>query len=388
MSKVKVQPELIKWARVRAALDEQEVAEKVPVDLERYLGWEQGDKQPTFNQLLKLSHVLHVPFGYLFLENPPEEELPLPDFRTKEDMPPRSISVDLRETIYDIQRKHDWYKQFRIDNGIVPSFSSQKIQADGSVRDIAKSISDFFDIGLKFRTSFSYQDEYLNGFSSKLETAGVWIVKSSYVRSNNRRPLDVDEFRGFAISDEILPTIFVNSADAKGAQLFTLAHELVHIWIGESGISNPSLNPESSMTDSRLEKLCNAIAAEILVPEEELRDLSGKVVDIFSTVNNLRRHFHVSPIVIARRLLDCGLVSRNEFFVFYASEKERWKQAKDKLKGNDGGPSPYKTVPSRYGKVFTKCIVNSAVSGETLLQSASRLLGCSVPTMMQLASRL
>jgi Zn-dependent peptidase ImmA (M78 family) len=192
---------------------------------------------------------------------------------------------------------------------------------------------------------------------------------SGIVQNNTHRKLSVHEFRGFALSDPIAPLIFVNGADSKAAQMFTLAHELAHLWLGQSGLSDIVPNSTNS---SRVEVWCNAVAAEILAPLEAVRHDLITREPIPATVARLARNFKVSTLVILRRLLDLGVLDRAGFTLAYAQELERIADAR----GGTGGDF-YRTTISRTGKRFLRALVQSTLEGQTLYRDAFRMLGIS-----------
>lgn len=148
-------------------------------------------------------------------------------------------------------------------------------------------------------------------------------MRSGIVGNNTHRPLSVDEFRGFVVADPYAPVIFINGKDARAAQIFTLIHELAHIWLGASGVSNERLG-DTHHRDADVEKICNATAAEFLVPASELRTRWKGDIDFSTQVRDLTRVFKVSGVVIARRATELKLVSWEEFFAFYQREREAW----------------------------------------------------------------
>src|SRR5919108_497152 len=150
MVQVEVRPELLRWARERAGLDLGVLTHRFP----QLADWERGTVRPTLKQIEHFAKVAHTPVGYLFLQGPPIERVPIPDFRA--------------------------------------------------------------------------------------------------VGSNNRRKLDPQEFSGFALADDLAPLVFINGADTKAAQMFTLAHELAHIWLGQSAVSDAQASWVSDGSDAKV----------------------------------------------------------------------------------------------------------------------------------------
>ena len=209
----------------------------------------------------------------------------------------------------------------------------------------------------------------LRRFIEQADVLGVLVMVSGVVGSNNRRKLDPDEFRGFALSDDLAPLVFINGADTKAAQMFTLAHELAHIWLGQSALSD--VDPASAPTHG-VEIWCNQVAAEFLVPLEDLRTEDHERAGSQEECGRLARVFKVSTLVILRRLHDAGALSRDELWQAYHAEVARL-QAIPRASGGDF----YLTQAARVSKRFARALVVSTLEGQTLHRDAFRLLGFS-----------
>ena len=154
-------------------------------------------------------------------------------------------------------------------------------------------------------------------------------MRSGIVGNNTHRQLSVDEFRGFALSDPYAPLVFINSRDSKGAQMFTLAHELVHIWLGVSGVSNLEA---TYAPNHRIERFCNRVAAEVLVPAIELRTEWPTARTQSRPLASLAQRFKVSSLVLLRRLRDLRFISEAQFERQYADEEKRFQEAHDTVR--------------------------------------------------------
>jgi len=207
------------------------------------------------------------------------------------------------------------------------------------------------------------------------------------VGNNNTRKLSVAEFRGFALADEYAPLIFINSQDSKAAQIFTLAHELVHIWLGSRSVSNHPINFWSSKATNEIERFCNKCAAELLVPEDQfaLRWKGGE--DLESRLQSTCRHFRVSSLVILRRALELQYIDQTEFQDQYDRENAKIKEYADKKAERSRG-SFYPTFFARHSNRFTLSVVASAAEGRLPYRHAASLLGVKVKTVVSLSSKL
>jgi Zn-dependent peptidase ImmA (M78 family) len=198
---------------------------------------------------------------------------------------------------------------------------------------------------------------------------GVLVMISGVVGSNNRRKLDPREFRGFALSDDLAPLVFINGADTKAAQMFTLAHELAHVWLGQSALSD--VDP-ASVPSHRVEIWCNQVAAEFLVPLEQLQTEYRQRVGLQEEYGRLARFFKVSTLVILRRLCDAGVMSPDDMWQACNEEVARL-QVIPRASGGDF----YLTQSARVSKRFARALVVSTLEGQTLHRDAFRLLGFS-----------
>lgn len=303
MTRIPVNPELLTWARKRAGLDTLALAGRFP----KLDQWETGSLQPTLRQLEAFARAAHVPIGYLFLPAPPEEALPIPDFRTLADRAIDRPSPNLLDTLYLCQQRQDWYRDYARMQRMepLPFVGSTAVTSD--VEAVAQSMRETLDLSAVERQRLPNWREALRQLIARAEAIGVLVMASSIVGSNSHRKLDVAEFRGFALTDTLAPLIFINAADSKAAQMFTLAHELAHIWLGVSGISDPEagLLPEPA-----IERWCNAVAAELLMPMTLTRETHDPSLPLGEEIQCLARHFKVSTLVALRRLFNAGFIDQ------------------------------------------------------------------------------
>lgn len=364
---IDLQPQLLKWARLRAQLTVEVLAEKMGVSVERVEGWEASGSL-TLKQAEKLAKTTHTAFGYLFLEVPPDEKLPIPDFRTVGSKPAERPSPDLLDVIYQSLRRQEWFREYLIYEEQPPLAIVGSAPVGTSIEAAAAAIRR----ELRFHPSTSREstlDGVMREFCEAAEAAGILVMRDGTVGNNTHRKLNPDEFRGFALVDSHAPLVFVNAADVKAAQIFTLAHELAHIWAGETALSN--LENSMASEQQRVEWFCNAVAAEYLVP---LKELQAKLTKLNGTpqqvVDALRRHFRVSELVIIRRLYDAKQMPKAEFKRWYESRIEDYR----KQPKNSGGDF-YKNQPVKIGKRFGSALVASTLEGKTLFREAMSLLG-------------
>jgi Zn-dependent peptidase ImmA (M78 family) len=204
---------------------------------------------------------------------------------------------------------------------------------------------------------------------------------SGVVLNNSHRRLDPEEFRGFAMADDLAPLVFVNGADTKAAQMFTLAHELAHIWLGQSGVSNAEA---AWMPKKDVERWCNRVAAELLVPLASLRGEYRRGANLNEEVNRLARTFKVSTLVILRRIHDAGDLTWEELGREYSKEQARLRAIPRGTGGNF-----YLSLGARVSKRFARALVTNTLGGQGSFTEALRLLGIKkMETLQDLGRRL
>lgn len=365
MTRIAVNPELLTWARERAGLDTLALTKRFP----KLVEWEAGNVQPTLRQLEGFARAVHVAVGYLFLPEPPREPLPIPDFRTLADRVVARPSPNLLDTIYLCQQRQEWFRDYaRVHSLPALDFIGGVTQQDAPER-VAEAMRHTLALRIVERQQLSTWTDALRQLISKVEEAGVLVMASGVVGSNSHRKLDVEEFRGFALADDLAPLVFLNGADSKAAQMFTLAHELAHLWLGESGISDPEAG---RLVEPGIERWCNAVAAEFLMPLALLLQDYQNGAPIADEIQRLARSFKVSTLVALRRLFDAGFIDEATLWKVYREELARIR-ALDRR--DSGGGDFYRTLGARTGKRFARAVLSSTLEGQTLFQDAFRMLG-------------
>lgn len=365
MTRITVNPDLLIWARERAGLDRLALAERFP----KLTGWEDGTLVPTLRQLENFARAVHVPVGFLFLSAPPEEVLPIPDFRTLADRKVSRPSPNLLDTIYLCQQRQDWFRDYARMHAQPPLAFVSSVSVRDATEPVAEAMRQTLSLLTAERQQLSTWTDALRQLITKAEDAGVLVMASSILGSNSHRKLDVSEFRGFALADDFAPLVFINAADSKASQMFTLAHELAHLWLGKSGISDTEAG---QVPEHEVERWCNAVAAEFLMPLAALRREHQADMPLAAEIQRLARTFKVSTLVVLRRQFDAGFIDQATLWQSYRDELARIR-ALDQ--GGSGGGDFYRTLGARTGKRFARAVLSSTLEGQTLFRDAFRMLG-------------
>ena len=371
---------MLSWARERAGLRVAELARKVNVKTERVQAWERSGSI-SMPQAERLARATHVPLGYLFLSSPPDESLPIPDFRVRGDTPPSDPSPDLLETVYAMQRRQMWMRDELTEHGAEPLGFIGTYHPNGNASVVAGAMRSALGLVDEWAASEATWSDALRRLRDSAEDAGVLVFFNGVVGNNTSRRLDPDEFQGFALVDEYAPLIFVNNADFKAAQMFTLAHELAHLLIGETGVSGFSnMEPAPNAT----EQFCDQAAAEFLVSEDDLRAFWPSANRSAEPFQAAARHFKVSAIVAARRALDLEMIDRGAFSRFYNEYKS---QVGTSPQTSDGGDF-WNTQRWRLGPRFAATVIRAVNSGRLSYLEAYSLTDLRGDTFEKLSDRV
>ena len=362
MSRVAISEPVLRWAIERSGSPEV-IERKFP----KLAEWLSGESHPTLRQLEQLARATATPLGYLFLPEPPEERLPIPHFRTLGDGPLRRPSPDLLETVQTMERRVAWMSEHLLEQGHDPlSFVGLARPADEPNR-LAAAMRHTLGLNNGWAAQQLTWSAALRGLQSKIEESGILVVVNGVVGNNTHRKLDVGEFRGFVLVDEYSPLLFVNGADGKAAQMFTLAHEVAHVWFGSSAAFDLR---ELQPADDEVELACNRLAAEFLVPSAEIGDLWPVVQQQLDRFQVIARHFKVSELVAARRAQDLGLITKPEFLDFYQVYRES--EQRTAAQGQGGG-NFYFNQNLRVGRRFAGTVLRAVREGRLLYHEAHRL---------------
>lgn len=357
-TEVDIKSSMFTWAIARAGYDISDFAIRFP----KIKDWLDQKKKPTVKQLEAFSRKVHLPFGYLFLPEPPNEKLPIPFFRTSNGRQ-TEVSVNVYDTILLLQQRQDWLREYLMENEYQPLPFVGKFRNSNNYNEIVNDIRQTLGLDNEWASTYKTWQEALDHLAQKIEEIGITIVFNGVVENNTSRPISVDECRGFVLVDPIAPFMFINNSDGKAAQLFTIVHELAHVWTGHSaGFDIDQLLP----ANDPIELLCDKVSAEFLVPEVAFRRVWKSRPSIAMTA----RYFKVSEIVIARRALDLGYLTKTEFFNFYNEYSSR--EFLKKENQGDGG-NFYATAKKRIGLTFAAHVNQAVKSGKLLYRDAYKL---------------
>lgn len=362
-TRVSVTPAVLTWAAELAGRDPGDLTERYP----RWNAWLAGNSEPTLRQAEDLARSAGIPFGYLLLEDPPALELPVTDFREGFTPDVREPSSDLLAIIHQSIRRQDWYREYAEELGL-PEVTLVGSGAGATPLEVAAHM----------RSALTYEVEERRGswadarkhLLRAFEDQGGLTVATSMVENNTHRLLDPDEFRGFTLVDPLAPLVFINTNQTLNGQLFTIAHEYAHAWLGQGGISREDLQREP---DGEVERWCNAVASEFLVPADALVTAYERVahLDLTEQLEDLATTFRCGTLVLLQSLRRLRLREFADFSAAYAHEEARL-LAFASRKPTSGGDF-HASQPFRIGERFSRAVISDALAGRTPMTEALRL---------------
>ncbi len=351
--------------------------------IEQILLWKNGKKKPTINQIEKISNKLGLPFGYFFLDTPPKEKIPLIEFRTVDSIELDIPSRNLINTIHEMQRIQDWVEEYQIaeefgKNRLVGIFDSK-----GDCLSLADLIRKELELPIDWYKNNKTVEDSFRFFKHLLSNFGIIVMMNSVVDNNNYKKLNINEFRAFALINDYAPLIFINSNDSTNAKLFSLIHEFVHICFGENSLYNDNSGQYTGKRKN--EAICNAITAELLVPEKMFLKTWQNALDKEpeEIIIELAKIFKCGTIVIARKALDNGFIDNILYKKIVNIAKSNFNKKK-----TGGQPEYYKTTLSRIDNRFLLMLNSSVAEGRTSFEEAYRLTNTNRNTFDKLIAKL
>lgn len=364
--RVEIQPSVLDWAIERSGR-ESAAFERFAIDK-----WREGSRHPTFRQLEDFARAARTPFGMLLLNEPPEIKLPLPDFRTVRDGAVGPPSTDLLDTIHAVERRQLWFRDHLLELGHEPLTFVGSLTTDTPVVDAAEQIRVALDYGVDERHVGDWTATR-TVLAELTEELGILVMIAGYAGADTNRTLDPDEFRGFSIADDIAPVVFVNGRDTKAAQLFTLVHEVAHVWLGRSGVDRPEPGDRDMPT---IERWCNAVAAEVLVPRQLLRTTFDSAADLEVEVSRLANVFRASGLVVLSQLHEIGALGWDEYVEARDAERARALAALEESRVNSStGGDWYLNAPIMVSRRFLAAVLADTAAGGTTPTEAMHLIG-------------
>ena len=381
-----VTPSVMRWARERAGLSIEQAAKKIGRSTEDIADWENGASAPSIAQARKASEVYKRPFALFYLPEPPKDFDTLCDFRSLPDEYPTDYSPELSLLIRTVRYRQGWIREYLIEEGFSKLSFVGSSSTSNSPIEISKNILEKLKLTPEEQIECSTRNEALRLWIDRAELMGIYIFRKGQI--------DLKEVRGLIICDEYAPFIYINSEDAIAAQLFTLVHELAHLWLNQSGISNLELFERTRHDDfATIETFCNKVASEAVLHRklfyQKLHEMD-QFLSIHEQVESLSNIFKVSEEVIARRLMDDGVINQTKYLELRELYQTRWRELKKmkraRMKKGKSGPSYYVTKVFNNGYSFTQTIISAFESGFISGRDASGLLDVKISNIRKLAN--
>lgn len=382
-----ITPKVLKWARESARMSEQDAAARVSVSVEKLQEWEAGESMPTIKQAQALAKAYKRPFALFFLPEIPRDFQPLQDFRRTGS---RALTTSSVFIIREIQQKQAWIRDEYAES------DAYKLPFVGrfTIKDDPRTVAEDILANLKIRPGIYKSASPIREWIEAAEKSGIFVSRTSFIHA--RLTLDSEELQGFAIADPYAPFVFVNSDDWNAPQLFTLVHELAHIWIAETGISN-EIDPDKMQKDKYhpVELFCNEVAANALMPREIIMSMEPDCFASTKAIYKSAEQLGVSTLALLVRAFKLGIVSapayqklKKQAGIDYAAYLKKEAEKKARQKEKVGGPNYFLLQLNRNGRLFTQTVLDAFRGGLIEPTLASSLLNVQVNKFQKLESQL
>lgn len=389
----KVNPDILRWARKTAGLPLEEAATKLDLHqargasaVDRLAALESGDAHPTRSLLTRMAKQYRRPLLTFYMTAPPRKGDRGQDFRT---LPADHSDIDealLDALIRDVKARQSMVRALledEEDTVPLPFVGSARMSQGVSVvlASIQKTIQ--LDIAA-FRAEGSPSDAF-NLLRDRVEAAGVFVLLIGNLGSYHTA-LDLETFRGFALADDIAPFVIINDQDADSARSFTLVHELVHIWLGQTGVS-------AARAEISIEKFCNDVASEFLLPSSELQQLDVNhrtdLQSAQSRISDFARNRNLSASMVAYKLHRMGTIDFESWKSLSETFRRMWldhrKQQRMLAREQEThGPTYYFTRRHRIGKALLELVSSMMHAGAITTSKAARVLGVKAKNVQNL----
>jgi len=390
--KALVKPDLLRWARNRAKVKLEDAAKAAHVPVERLQAWERddSDEPPTLAQLRDLAAKYHFPLAVFYLPEPPKDFAPLRDFRRLANVEEEPISANLAYHIRSAYERRELALELFEEINSEPQHFTLKATIRDDPEKVGRAIREFLKVDEDDQKQAARQDRAFDFWRRRLEENDVLV----FVVSGPHWSVELREMRGFTIAKPELPAIVVNGKDySQGGKVFTLIHELCHVLLGESGISNGAVGdePTLNLNARKIERFCDAVAATTLMPRElmlsfteiarsDLREWSDE------ELRRVARTVGVSRQALLLRLVTLNLASWDHYKEWQTEFEEEYRQlAEDRAKNKKSVPIKRPVMLMSWnGRGFTRLVLRSYYDQRITLNDVSSYLGAKVKHIPEL----
>jgi Zn-dependent peptidase ImmA (M78 family)/transcriptional regulator with XRE-family HTH domain len=377
-----VNPKILSWARKTAGLSLEEAAEKLGIHdshgikaAQRLAALEAGDT-PTRPILLKMAQKYRRPLVAFYMSNVPRKGDRGQDFRSLPVGHSRAADALLDALVRDIRARQSMVRAVLedVDEAVPLPFISSARMSDG-VPALVASIRGRLNLDLLSLRTKASAEEAFGLLRGRAEAVGIFVLLIGNLGSHHTA-IDLETFRGFALADDVAPFVVINDQDNHAAWSFTLVHELAHLWIGETGVSGAQFG-------SPIERFCNDVAGEFLLPTDELRDLK---VDSFTDVEvaeqlitDFANNKNVSCSMVAYKLYRAGSINQDIWRKLSSLFRQSWLQARterrETTRDHEGGPNYYVVRRHRLGNALVNLVRRTMADGILSPSKAGKVLG-------------